>query len=76
MTFHHVGIPTTNYLPEDSHNADLKMHATGYFLKRLMPWSGQTSMKTVHCQKSLKRNHISGYVVENLEDAISGETSF
>ena len=31
LTFHHVGIPVTDKLPESSYNESLKMRATGYF---------------------------------------------
>ncbi len=31
LTFHHVGIPTSEALPEDSYNEALQHHATGYF---------------------------------------------
>ncbi len=31
LRFHHVGIPTSEKLPEKDHNAKLKITATGYF---------------------------------------------
>ena len=46
LKFHHVGIPTSEKLPEEDYNKKLKMHATGY-LTRLMPLSGCISMKTI-----------------------------
>ena len=71
MTFHHVGIPTTNYLPEDSHNADLKMHATGYFeTPYAMEWMNFDEDSSL--PEVIKTQPHIGYVVENLEDAISG----
>ncbi len=31
IVFHHVGIPITENLPDETYNPELKMHATGYF---------------------------------------------
>ena len=31
LRFHHIGIPTSESLPDKDYNPALKLHATGYF---------------------------------------------
>ena len=71
MTFHHVGIPTKNYLPENSHNSDLKMRAVGYFeTPYAMEWMNFDEDSTL--PEIIKNQPHIGYVVDNLESAIKG----
>ena len=71
LIFHHVGIPTKNYLPEESHNSALKMHATGYFeTPYAMEWMNFDENSTL--PEIIKSQPHIGYVVENLAEAISG----
>lgn len=71
MTFHHVGIPTKNYLPVESHNVALKMHATGYFeTPYAMEWMNFDEDSEL--PEIIKTQPHIGYVVESLEDAIKG----
>jgi hypothetical protein len=71
LTFHHVGIPVTDKLPEDTYNQSLKMHATGYFeTPYAMEWmefdAGSTLPEIIK-----KQPHIA-YVVDDLKRAIKG----
>lgn len=71
MTFHHVGIPTKNHLPEKSHNPDLKMHAVGYFeTPYAMEWLNFDEDSTL--PEVIKNQPHIGYVVKDLESAIKG----
>jgi len=71
MTFHHVGIPTKNHLPEESHDSALKMHATGYFeTPYAMEWMNFDEDSSL--PEIIKTQPHIGYVVENLESAIKG----
>lgn len=71
LTFHHVGIPTKNYLPEDTHNPALKMHATGYFeTPYAIEWLNFDDDSTL--PDIIKTQPHIGYVVDSLEDAIKG----
>ncbi len=71
LTFHHVGIPITEKLPEDTYNSQLKMHATGYFdtpyAMEWMEFDDDSDLPEI----IKKQPHI-GYVVEDLEKAIAG----
>jgi len=71
LTFHHVGIPITEKLPEETYNPALSMHATGYF-------DSPYAMEWMEFDKNSKlpdiiktQPHI-GYVVEDLKKAIKG----
>ncbi|NOI26867.1 MULTISPECIES: hypothetical protein [Vibrio] len=71
MTFHHVGIPTNSYLPDDTHNPQLKMHATGYFeTPYAMEWMNFDEDSSL--PEVIKTQPHIGYVVESVEDAIQG----
>ncbi|WP_394246400.1 hypothetical protein [Vibrio profundi] len=71
MTFHHAGIPTKDYLPGETHNASLKMHAAGYFeTPYAMEWMNFDEDSSL--PEIIKTQPHIGYVVENLKDAIRG----
>ncbi|WP_373959515.1 hypothetical protein [Vibrio gigantis] len=71
ITFHHVGIPTSNSLPGDTHVAALKMHATGYFeTPYAMEWMNFDEDSSL--PEVIKTQPHIGYVVESLKDAIRG----
>ncbi len=71
LVFHHVGIPTKNHLPEESHNSDFKMHATGYFeTPYAMEWMNFDENSNL--PEIIKTQPHIGYVVDSFEDAIKG----
>ena len=71
MVFHHVGIPTKNHLPDESHSLALKMHATGYFeTPYAMEWMNFDEDSSL--PEIIKTQPHIGYVVENLDNAIQG----
>ena len=71
MVFHHVGIPTKNHLPDESHKLALKMHATGYFETPFaMEWMNFDEDSSL--PEIIKTQPHIGYVVENLDKAIHG----
>lgn len=71
LTFHHVGIPTTEDLPAETYNTDLKMHASGYFdSPYAMEWMNFDEDNTLP-EIIRKQPHIA-YVVDDLQKAIKG----
>ena len=72
LRFHHIGIPTSEDLPDNDYNKELKLHATGYFdSPYAIEWMKFDSdnplpdiIKTVP--------HVA-FVVDNLEEAIRGK---
>lgn len=71
LVFHHVGIPCQLGLAEDTHNADLKMKATGYFDSpyaiEWMEFDEDNDLPEI-----IKTQPHVAYVVEDLEKAIAG----
>ncbi|MCU8076891.1 MULTISPECIES: VOC family protein [unclassified Shewanella] len=71
ITFHHVGIPITERLPDKTYNAGLKMHATGYFESPYaMEW--MEFDKDSPLPEIIRTQPHIGYVVEDLQKAIKG----
>ena len=71
LTFHHVGIPVTSALSENTHNPALKMRAEGYFETpyaiEWMEFDDDNNLPEV-----IKTQPHVAYVVEDLEAAIKG----
>lgn len=71
LTFHHIGIPITEKLPADTYNADLKMHATGYFdSPYAMEW--MEFDRDSQLPEIIRTQPHIGYVVDDLQQAIKG----
>lgn len=71
LTFHHVGIPTTEGLPAETYNSGLKMHATGYFeTPYAMEWMEFDQDSTL--PEIIRTQPHIAYVVEDLQRAIKG----
>lgn len=71
ITFHHVGIPITERLPDKTYNAGLKMHATGYFESPYaMEW--MEFDKDSPLPEIIRTQPHIGFVVEDLQKAIKG----
>lgn len=71
ITFHHVGIPITERLPDKTYNAALKMHATGYFESPYAVEWMEFDKDSPLPEIIRTQPHI-GYVVEDLQKAIKG----
>lgn len=71
MTFHHVGIPVDNKLDNSEYNAELKMHATGYFdTPYAVEW--MTFDEDNDLPDIIKQQPHIAYVVDDLNAAIEG----
>jgi len=71
LTFHHVGIPANEKLPDDTYDMSLKMHATGYFdspyAVEWMEFDDDSSLPDI-----IKKQPHVAYVVDDLQKAIYG----
>ncbi len=72
LRFHHVGIPTTEKLPDMDYNERLKLHTKGYFdSPYAVEWMYFDELNELPgIIKSIP--HVA-YVVDNLEEALIGK---
>ncbi|CAA0103008.1 Uncharacterised protein [BD1-7 clade bacterium] len=72
MTFHHIGIPTSEQLPDSDYSEALKFHASGYFESpyaiEWMHFDDDNALPDI-----IKRIPHVAFVVDDLEAAIEGK---